>query len=308
MPRRLVFLLCCVALAEGIHAQNCASQAQAEMVPAPIRWITFSNDGLLTPDREQEFDQSAREQKVDPVTLVRGINSVADELAERVRRAYQDEGYFKAEVSAQVLKTVADDRLYDLEVQVRDAGPQYRLGEIGFVHEAAFSGTQLRALFPIQRGEIFSREKIMQGLEGLRKLYLAHGHINYVSVPDTRFDDQNWTANLTLNVDEGKQFRLHSVEVLGVDAETKARVLSEVTNHPGDTYVQQDWDDLLAKFPDLVTKREPETIDKRLDERNARVDVLLDFRKPAPCPKPQLICTFTGSQGHCRPAAGQSLP
>ena len=77
-----------------------------------------------------------------------------------------------------------------LSFQVEE-GLQYTLGEITFKNNKVISDVAaLRGLFPINDGDIFSREKIAKGLENLRKAYGDRGYINFTSVPDTKFDDE----------------------------------------------------------------------------------------------------------------------
>ena len=289
MINRLLLVVCCISLADGVDAQNCASHDRPE-IPAPVRLVTISNGSLLSPEKQEEIAKMCRERRVHPDTLDREINSLADELSERVRAAYQNEGYFKVEVTARALKT-ADERVYDLEAQVRSVGEQYRLGEIRFVRAAAFSGAQLRAQFPVERGEIFSRVKVAEGLEQLRRLYLSEGYVNYTGVPGTMFDDDKDVANLTMEIDEGKQFRLRRVEILGVDAETQARMPSQLPIRPGEVYDADVFEKAVSRFQntDENPNRSASAVkpDLRLDQRSGTLDVWLDLRQPAACPAGQ---------------------
>jgi outer membrane protein assembly factor BamA len=115
-------------------------------------------------------------------------------------------------------------------------------------------------------------------LEELSRLYGSQGFINFSAVPDTAFDDDTGIATLTILVDEGKQFRLRHVDVMGVDRGTKARVLAEFALKPGDVYTSEAWERVAKKLLDLVQKSNHEVLDKQLDEANGLVDVMLDFR------------------------------
>jgi outer membrane protein insertion porin family len=94
---------------------------------------------------------------------------------------------------------------------------RYNLSGITFKNNKAISNLDtLRGLFPIKDGDIFSRAKIGTGLENLRKAYGELGYINFTSVPDTKFDDENKLISLDIDVDEGKQFRVERVNLLGL--------------------------------------------------------------------------------------------
>lgn len=283
--KHLLPLLCCLALANGLRAQNCPAPGRAG-IPAPIRQINFSyRYELLPAGRLDDAVKAARGIKVDPSALDRGMAILAEGLADRVRAAYQNEGYFTADVIAQAVKVDgAEPPQYDLAVQVRDAGPQYRLGDLNIVKATVFPTQQLRDLFPIQQGQIFSRVKIAKGLEALRRLYGTQGYINVTVVPTSEFDDNSGLANLTIDVDEGKQFRLRSMQMLGLDVATRARVLSALDLKPGDVYNAEAWERVLQVVPNLPPHgTDADTTVKRLDERKGLVDILMDFRAPN-CP------------------------
>jgi len=285
MLKRLLWVICVVPLPHLLHGQQCARPVKiAQTLKAPIRQVTFLNDELLSQDKEAEIVKRVRDNTIDSIAVAKGVSSIAEEAAEGARAAYQDDGYFKVEVKAKAVRAATDKHLYDIVIRILTVGKQYRLGDLNIANATSFQTQQLRDLFPIQRDEIFSREKLAAGLEALRRLYGSQGYINYTDVPVTEFDDDNAIANLTIDADEGKQFRLRSVEVLGVDAETKARVLSDLAVKPGDIYTAQLWERSLLKFGDVAQDPDPNIVNKRLDERNGWVDMVLDFRKRPPCP------------------------
>jgi outer membrane protein insertion porin family len=113
-----------------------------------------------------------------------------------------------------------------------DEGLRYTLGAITFKHNKAINVKALRALFPINDGEIFSREKIAKGSEVLRKAYGEYGYINYTGVPATTIDDEKRLAFLEIDVDEGKQFYVSRIDIVGADAE----VLNDLALTPGQAY------------------------------------------------------------------------
>lgn len=104
-----------------------------------------------------------------------------------------------------------------------DEGEQYRLKEISFKDERAFSEEELRRQFQIVDGDIFDVEKIRQGLDKMRKLYANCGYINFSPVPDTAAGDQAATVSLTIDIDEGMQFRIGSLILDGAEARPGAR-------------------------------------------------------------------------------------
>lgn len=272
--------LVCVAMA----GQNCPPETQ-EIKPATVfvRDIDFWNASLLSQDEEQKISSTLRREELSKRSQSPDqLAALAEEGAERVRAAYQNNGYFKVEVSDQILP-LDDPGHFDIVIRVLKSGQQYRMGDIHFVRALQFSEPELRDAFPIQRGDIFSREKIAQGIEALRAMYDSRGYINFTPVPETEFDEADATADLTIDIDEGRQFRFRSIDVLGADPQTRATLLAVVSVKPGDVYNSEALKTMFRKFPSLFPNPNSQVIGKTLDEAAGQVDVLLDLRKKAEC-------------------------
>ena len=221
------------------------------------------------------------------------VSSLADEAAERVRAAYQNQGYFTVQVEGRAAKAERNSMPYDILIQVDNIGKQYRLADLNIINAIQFPNQQLRDLFPIQRGEIFSREKIAKGLEDLRSLYGSQGYIGMTAVPNTDFDKDNAIATLTIDVDEGRQFRVRSIGVLGVDHEAGARILTEMELQPGSIYTSGAWERSIRMFPNIAPN-DPVVEQKKVDAEKGWVDIVLDLRKHAPCPLDMSVSTAVG--------------
>jgi len=296
MLRPLVLAACLPLLVPSVWSQNCPpGTAPVPTSPVHIRGIVFTNAALLSAEKQREISSKLREEAAsaidgspEEVSLSdedRGATNLADETAERVRADYQDMGYFRVEVSGKARRVTKDPLpRYDVKVRIVELGRQYRLGDLNILNAAHFPTQQLRSLFPIQRGEIFSRANIAAGLEALRRLYGSDGYINAIPVPNTQFDDEQATINLTIDVDEGKQFRLRSVVILGLDSGAKEQVLGELAAKPGDVYTALLWENEVRRFTNTNLGRVGSgSVEKKLDEQNGWVDVVLDFRRPRPC-------------------------
>src|SRR5262249_21336286 len=105
--------------------------------------------------------------------------------------------------------------------------------------QKVFSTEQLRPLFAIQSGELFDVEKIREGLDNLRKVYGEHGYINVTPVPDMKADDARAVVDLSIEIDEGSQFRVRTISFsgdAGSDSKFQERVLQNLKFKRGDVY------------------------------------------------------------------------
>ena len=217
-----------------------------------------------------------------------------EEDTERVRAEFQNRGYFKAAVSDP--KTDIHDtghkgfhiplfqagpgKAVDITMPIEE-GDRYRLGKITFKNNKALPNSEaLRGLFPLKDGDIFSREKISKGLENLRKAYGEYGYINYTPIPNTTFDDEKKTANLEIDVDEGKQFFVRRIEFQGNTTTRDKVIRRELALEEGGVYNSRLWELSLLRlnqlsYFDQLKPDDPNVTDKKLDEKNGQVDLTL---------------------------------
>lgn len=236
-----------------------------------IASLSFSGY-LQMPVSEQEEIAASITQRSDAGSL----DQVREEAEEKLRIQWLNHGYFKAQVSsdAHVLSSNSAGERIALSVHV-DEGPQYRLAQITFKNNKAVSNEKvLRALFPLKDGDIFSREAIAKGLEHLRKAYGQLGYINFTLVPQTIFNDGNQTVSLAVDVDEGKQFYVSSIDVIGADP----KVLKDLALKPGQIYNARLIEAFLQKHLPGAEVNDPHVVEKSLDEHTGTVALTFNFK------------------------------
>jgi outer membrane protein insertion porin family len=208
-------------------------------------------------------------------TYAGSVDQVKGEAEKRLRVEWLNRGYFKVEVNsdAHVLSSNSAGEHIALSVHV-DEGAQYRLAQITFRNNRAVANVEaLRALFPLNDGDIFSREAIAKGLENLRRAYGSLGYISFTSVPGTTFNEDSQTISLDIDMDEGKQFYVSSIDVIGADP----KVLKDLVLKPGQVYNARLVQLFLQKHLPGADVYDPHVVQKSLDERMGRVALTFDF-------------------------------
>lgn len=160
----------------------------------------------------------------------------SEEMEERVRASFQDRGYFKVEVKSLRFKPrdpLGVPKPVTLEGEVSE-GARYKLAEITFVENHAFSSEILRKQFPLKKGDLFERGKVASGLESLRKLYGNRGFLDYLAIPDTEFAS-NGTVSLNISFQEGPQYHMGKLDIVA-EKEVAARLRSQWKLTEGDVY------------------------------------------------------------------------
>ena len=131
------------------------------------------------------------------------------EIAERIRGAFRDLGYFKAVVDEPQLSFPAQTegkRSANIIVKVTP-GEQYRVGEIHVQRATSFPSARLEGLFSLRPGDLFKATRIGDGLENLRKLYETQGYIDTVATPELLIDESRRIISLVIVLDEGKPYK-----------------------------------------------------------------------------------------------------
>ena len=143
------------------------------------------------------------------------FNDDADKIGERVRLLFQNRGFFQAVVNDLHMKPtdpLAHPKPVGIEADVTE-GAIYKLADIRFVDNHAFSSATLRKVFPIRKGEVFDRDKIASGLEALRHEYGSAGYLDFTSMPNTQFLSDA-AIHLTVTVIEGTQYHMGKLELV----------------------------------------------------------------------------------------------
>jgi outer membrane translocation and assembly module TamA len=288
MPKRC--LICCLlSVLASLIGQ---SRAQSRRLDSPlgvktcVRQVIFENAGLLSAQERKHLTEQIRQDgaKVRFDQRCGDPSDVADLAEERVRAACQDDGYSKADVSA-VAKLVPDrsaNRQFDIVIKILRYGLQYSLGEIHFANAKVFSEAELFKVMPIRPGEIFSRARVAEGLEGLQRFYQSAEYVNFTSIPNTEFDEANASIRLTLDVDEGKLFRWGELRVTGLDAGKTQSLTDAWEALRGKPYSPRTLQQFCAKvFPAVPIDTDPALYTSRiLNEGAGTVDISIEFVSP----------------------------
>ena len=228
-----------------------------------------------------------------------------EELVERLRDAWQQQGYFRPEVKLsgiQVLSEDADSKTVAITVNIA-AGKQYRLDEIRFTTDVFNSGNrsaplgpaeaggqfparELRKFFPINESDLFDTHKIQVGIEELRKAYGARGFINMSVVPTFELDEKNNRITLNLEIEEGKQYRIGEVKVVGYDPPALHLLLMKFEIVPSVVFDTSQLSGLNDDIQTLLPGRFKleEDLDRPIHEDRGTVDLIFNIK---PCAAPR---------------------
>jgi outer membrane protein assembly factor BamA len=159
-----------------------------------------------------------------------------EELQERLRNAFQERGYFDANVKSVEIKPLdplARPTPVRVETEV-DEGPRYKLAGFKFLNNHVISAAELQTQFPIHRGDFFSTDKIRAGLEAVAKLYRSKGYVEEIAVPDATERSSN-AVLLAVEIKEGTQYRMGKLEI-GAEPELARQLERKWSLRPGQPF------------------------------------------------------------------------
>ena len=220
--------------------------------------------------------------------------SKLDEDAERVRQAYRDKGYFKAQTSEPqthvrdvgginplTLRPSTGKRI-DILMPVEE-GQRYRLGGITFKNNKAVTNLKvLRAQFAQKDGEYFNATMFGKGLEQLRKAYGELGYINFVGTPVPRVDETKKLVYLDIDIDEGKAFLVSRIEFQGNTITRDKVIRRELLLEEGQTYNSRLWDLSILRLNQLnyfEALKADQDSESRQNADDGTVDLLLKLKE-----------------------------
>jgi outer membrane protein insertion porin family len=145
-------------------------------------------------------------------------------------------------------------RYVELQIPVTE-GPRYKIGEVGFSGNTVVKTEGLRPLFKVEKDEWFNEKKVRKGFEKAREVYGSAGYFEFTGVPEYAFPNdpkgpnaEDSTAagppppppatpatppapavapaatlakstepivNITMRLEEGKQYFVHRIIFLG---------------------------------------------------------------------------------------------
>ena len=167
------------------------SQLRSVVVTKESRWYNFltSNDNY-DPGRV-EFDQ------------------------EQLRNHYRRNGYADFQVSSAVAELTPDRKKFFITYNI-DEGTQYKVGSVSVrTSLEKLNEDAMRALIPIQEGDIFNAERIEDSIESLT---FAAGVVGYafVQINDRTVPDRaNQTIDLVFEMNEGPRVYVERINIGG---------------------------------------------------------------------------------------------
>jgi len=199
---------------------------------------------------------------------------LADDIT-RIKMLYYEHGYVRANVldpvvetrPHQVMRTLPFIRppfpwgipipfwkkkvdRYFITINIEE-NDQYRVGSVKVTGGKLFNPLFVQAVLGLVPGEIFNQERLRKSFENLKKLYGAQGYINFTAVPEQDFDEAKKVVNLTINIDEERQYYVNRISFAGNTTTRDKVIRREVMVQEGTVFNSSAWDMSLQRLNQL---------------------------------------------------------
>lgn len=130
-----------------------------------------------------------------------------------IEQYYQNNGFIHAKVYATEIESGKNDEI-NLTLRI-DEGKKYRFGTICINGSNLISEEFLLRNLPVQEGEIYSRERIIDAIKFLEYIFSDLGFLYTQIDPSIQPNDTNQTVDIQFNVDTGLKVFLNKLTIRG---------------------------------------------------------------------------------------------
>jgi outer membrane protein insertion porin family len=169
--------------------------------------------------------------------------SLLDKAEQEIKRQYLSRGRYDVDVTTTL--TPLERNRTGVAIAVRE-GEVARIEGINIVGASAFSERTLRSEMQLSTGgwlswytkdNQYSKQKLQGDLEALRNFYTNRGYLEFnVESTQVSLSPDRQRVYITINISEGQQFSVASVDVSGDMLLPEAEVRSLIRVKPGETF------------------------------------------------------------------------
>jgi outer membrane protein insertion porin family len=217
-----------------------------------------------------------------------------EEDQQRIQQFYQDKGYYTAHTTGArtdivnvgggkfrlpLIKSTKLGKAANLDISIEE-GRLYHLNNINVVGMKLFRTPDqvTRLAFQMAPGEVFSTAKLRRGMTELSKLYGNYGYINFFADPSVEPIPNTDKVDLSLNLDEGKQFFVRRIDFSGNTTTRDKVIRRELLIDEGDIFNAHMWELSILRLNQLGyfnVLKENEAVDMKQDTKTNTVDLTL---------------------------------
>jgi outer membrane protein insertion porin family len=217
---------------------------------------------------------------------------------EMIRQEYMNRGYFMAKVMDEKVEATRKGgqgwRLPIFKMNMPgiyanitlpvEEGKQFHLNTLTVQGVKFFRTPEalMGSLLGMNKGDVFSVDKLKKGMEKMRKLYGAFGFIDFVPEPDPMPVPNTDQIDLTITADEGKRFFIRRIDFSGNSTTRDKVIRRELLLDEGDMFNMDLWEMSILRLNQLgyfeMLKKE-EAAEVKRNSQSDTVDITLKVKE-----------------------------
>jgi outer membrane protein assembly factor BamA len=207
--------------------------------------FSYSVEGVKIPVVSVEFPGASAEMAAILQKSAAGSTLIGDNYSESKVRSiagldfvaqYHMRGYLKVAFGDPVAQ-LRDRTLGSVAVTLPvQQGMQYKLAGIQWSGNKAFPQDELVKALKSQPGEPLDQVKMEEEVGGISRVYGTRGYMDARMDPQYHCDDASQTVAVVVQVHEGEQYHVGTVEFHGLSENATASLRQQWKLHPGDPY------------------------------------------------------------------------
>src|SRR5215468_1235602 len=128
---------------------------------------------------------------------------------------------------------------------------QYKIGDVKVSGNKEFPEPIIRLVLGLVPGQVWNESALKKGFENLKKLYGTRGYVNFSAVPVQDLDEERKLVNVTINVDEDRQFTVNRIAFSGNTTTRDKVIRREILVDEGQVFNSNYWDMSLLRLNQL---------------------------------------------------------
>jgi len=173
-------------------------------------------------------------------------DEVVGEAVDRMLALYHKGGYAFAQIAP---VTRSDAQIINITFFVYE-GEKVKIKSVEFVG-ASLPNKRLKDVMLLAEGEVYNPDQMDKDKDSLKEFYGSLGYLEAtVKEIKVRVDKERHTAQIIVELEEGKRTEIGSVDITGAEAQEKDKLLALAGLKPGDPYNEVNISDARFKILD----------------------------------------------------------
>jgi len=290
LPKRLERCLPNPTLAQEIRDMQ--KEVEPEKVTLHVARIEFDSKSGIPLELQREISARVVGATFEEDADTDYLKEAADEIAEvAVRGVLQSKGYFRVLLDAKLTALKVEGSSIQVAAVISaELGPQYRVGKVEVTSAdpdkwLSLKPEVLRKEFQFGEGDFLNVDAIRTALRKLTKIYGKFGFIDMTAEPEFAIDDTQKIVDLTIRIDEQKQYYVKEVRFLGVDQKLEEKLKAAFPRSTG-IFDPSLLEEFFKKNRNILPSNASldDDVEFHRNTKEGTLSIVFDFR---PCPGQQ---------------------